>query len=451
MLGRGVAGSVAARRAVRPRPPLEVAAIAPAPLPAGFAPFADRRDAPRALGLDPGRLARISRWMRGYVASGRLPYAMTLIARRGEIAFLDACGAAEPDAADGAARERPPAPDHVARIYSMTKPIVTVAALSLYEEGRFQLDDPVSRFLPEFAATRVHVAGAGAERRTEPVATPVTVRHLMTHTSGLTYGHFDPGPVGDAYRAQGVDFGDRAVSLAEMTARAASVPLCFQPGTRWRYSVAVDVLGRVVEVVAGQPLDVVLSERVLGPLEMTDTGFGLDAERARRLPACYQATATGEMRRFDDAGERSIWFGMPVMRSGGGGLLSTLPDYLRFAEMLRRGGALGEARVLGRKTVELMMSNHLPGDIASLGEATFSEMPMVGIGFGLGGSVLLDPARAQILGSAGEFAWGGLASTGFWIDRAEEIVAIFLTQLVPSSTWPLRRELRVLTYQALVD
>jgi CubicO group peptidase (beta-lactamase class C family) len=420
------------------------------PLGAAFAPFAERRAEPRALGFDPDRLARIGRWMRSYVAAGRLPYAMTLIAREGEIAYLDSCGHPDPQAMGGTVPDQPPAPDHPARIYSMTKPIVTVAALTFYEEGRFQLDEPISRILPEFEATRVHVAGGGAGMETAALESPITVRQLMTHTAGLTYGFFDPGPVGDAYRAQGVDFGRREVSLAEMAARAAAVPLCFQPGTRWRYSIATDVLGRLVEVVAGKPLGAVLAERVLDPLGMAGTGFDLTPERAALLPACYEKTEAGGMRRVDGRSD-SRWLGRPVMQSGGGGLISTLPDYLRFTEMLRRGGALGGARVLGRKTVELMMSNHLPGDIASISQPTFSEMPMTGIGFGLGGSVLLDPARAQILGSPGEFAWGGVASTGFWIDRKEAISVVHLTQLMPSSSWPIRRELRVLTYQALVD
>ena len=410
-----------------------------------LAPFADRTAEPSALGFAPERLARISAWMRRYVDDGKVPYLTAGIVRRGGIAFLDACGSGDPD--NGA--PTPPI-DHIARYYSMTKPVTTVAAMTLLEEGRLQLDDPVARYIPEFADTRVYVSGPYADMRTEPQASPMTVRHLMTHTAGLTYGLFDPGPVGEAYRKSSVNFGDPKASLADMARKAASVPLCFQPGSKWTYSVATDVLGRVVEVIAGQPLDQVFRERILGPLGMVDTAFGVPADKAARMVACYEKTASVRMKRSDGGGD-SRFSGDPVMHSGGGGLVSTIPDYLRFLEMLRRGGELDGVRILGRKTVDLMMSNHLPGDIASMGVATFSEMPMVGMGFGLGGSILLDPARAQILGSAGEFAWGGLASTGFWIDRTEELSVILITQLVPSSSWPIRRELRNLVYQALVD
>lgn len=410
-----------------------------------LAPFADRTANPESLGFASDRLARISSWMRRYVDDGKLPYVTTLVARRGEIAYLDACGSADPD------NGKPtPAVDHIARYYSMTKPITTVAAMMLLERAALQLDDPISKYIPEFADTPVYVSGPFGDMKTEKQRSPVTVRQLMTHTSGLTYGRFDDGPIGEAYRTAGVDFGRTRDTLADMARKAASVPLCFQPGTKWTYSVATDVLGRVVEVAAGMPLGQVLQDWILGPLGMVDTAFGIAPEKAARAAACYEKTEAGGMKRIpDDADAR--FFGNPVMHSGGGGLVSTLPDYLRFVEMLRRGGALDGVRILGRKTVELMMLNHLPGDIASMGVATFSEMPMVGIGFGLGGSVMLDPARAQVLGSVGEFAWGGVASTGFWIDRAEEISVVMVTQLMPSSSWPIRRELRTLVYQALVD
>lgn len=286
--------------------------------------------------------------------------------------------------------------------------------------------------------------------KTRPAEGPITIRQLMTHTAGLTYGFFDPGPIGEVYRAENVNFFPGPDALEAVVKRAAAVPLCFEPGTRWTYSIATDILGRLIEVLAGQSLSDVLRERILEPLGMADTAFGVSDAKVGRFAACYEKTADGGMARTDDRAS-SKFLGAPAMQSGGGGLVSTLPDYLRFTEALRRGGVLGKTRILGRKTVELMTMNHLPGDLASMGQASFSEMPMVGIGFGLGGSVLIDPARAQILGSAGEFAWGGVASTGFWIDRKEELSVIFLTQLTPSSAWPIRRELRVLTYQALVD
>lgn len=408
-----------------------------------LAAFADQTDNPRALGFDAVRLSRIGDWMDRYVDGGKLPYAMTAILRGGEIAYLDARGHTDPEIGQA------PTVDHLARIYSMTKPIVTAAAMTYYEEARFQLEDPISRFLPEFAEPRVYVSGAGDAMETRPAEGPITVRQLMTHTAGLTYGFFDPGPVGAAYRKNNVNFFPGRETVAEVTARAAQVPLLFEPGSQWTYSIATDVLGRLVEVVAGKPLGDVLRERIFEPLGMIDTSFGVSEEKVARFVPCYEKSGQGMKRGEEVAGSRFV--GTQRMESGGGGLTGTLPDYLRFMEMMRRGGTFGSARVLGRKTVDLMMSNHLPGDIASMGQLSFSEMPMVGMGFGLGGSILLDTAAAQIPGSPGEFAWGGVASTGFWIDRAEEISAVFFTQLTPSSAWPLRRELRVLAYQSLVD
>lgn len=408
-----------------------------------LAAFADQTDTPRALGFDAGRLSRIGAWMERYVGEGKLPYAMTAILRGGEIAYLDARGHTDPDAGQA------PAVNHLARIYSMTKPVVTAGAMTFYEEGRFQLEDPISRFLPEFSEPRVYVSGEGETMETRAAEGPITIRQLMTHTAGLTYGFFDPGPIGAAYRRHNVNFFPGKESVAEVTKRAAAVPLCFEPGSQWTYSIAIDVLGRLVEVIAGKPLGAVLQERIFDPLGMADTFFGVPEDKVGRFVPCYEKSGDG-MKPGEEAAT-SKFVGSQAMESGGGGLVSTMPDYLRFMEMMRRGGTFGASRILGRKTVDLMMSNHLPGDIASMGQSSFSEMPMVGIGFGLGGSVLLDTAAAQIPGSPGEFAWGGVASTGFWIDRAEEIAAVFFTQLTPSSAWPLRRELRVLTYQALVD
>ena len=399
---------------------------------------------PESVGFSAQRLARIGPWLRGYVDSGKLPFAGVAVMRKGEVAYSDLYGLRDIEAGT-------PAIEHgLYRIYSMTKLITTVAAMSLYEEGRFMLDDPIAAYLPEFAKQKVHVSGPFEAMELVEPETPVTIRQLMNHTSGLTYGAFDPGPVGRAMRRAKADFANPAESLADVVTRLADVPLCFQPGTRWNYGVSSDVLGRVVEVVAGKPLEQVFQERIFGPLGISDTFFGVPDEKLDRFCALYSKTDDVPLKLFETAVESR--FRAPVaMHSGGGGLVSSTADYIRFVEMVRRGGALDGARVLGRKTVELMLLNHLPGDMAAMGQATFSEMPMTGIGFGLGGAVLLDPARAQILGSPGEFTWGGMASTAFWIDRTEEISVVFMTQLVPSSSYPIRRELRVLVYQALVD
>lgn len=399
---------------------------------------------PEELGLCRNRLARIGPWMRSYVDAGKLPFAAVAVLRRGRLAHADLYGQRD------IARGLPALQDGLYRIYSMTKPVTTVAAMTLFEEGRLMLDAPVEEFLPELAGRKVYVGGPFENMELVDAETPVTVRQLMTHTSGLTYGLFDPTPVGRAMRRARADFSGTDECLANVVARLADVPLCFHPGTRWNYGVSTDVLGRVVEVVAGRPLEQVFRERIFEPLGMPDTFFGVPDDRLDRFCSLYTLTAEDPLKLVEDAGDSR--FRDPVsLYSGGGGLVSSMADYLRFLEMLRRGGALDGARVLGRKTVEFMQMNHLPGDMASMGQSVFSEMPMNGIGFGLGGAVLLDPVRAQIPGSPGEFAWGGMASTAFWIDPAEELAVVFLTQLIPSSSYPVRRELRVLVYQSLID
>ena len=325
----------------------------------------------------------------------------------------------------------------------------SVAIMMLYEEGRFQLDDPISRFLPYFANQRVFAGGNSVKMDTVPAARDITFRDLLTHTSGLTYGFMAATLVDAAYRAQGVDFQTADATLAEVVERAAAVPLLAQPGAEWNYSIATDVLGHLVAVISGQSFDSFLQERVIGPLGMTDTSFVVPPEKLARFAANYVPGKDGLTLLDDPATSRFLLPGK--ICSGGGGLVSTTGDYLRFCQMMLNKGALEGTRLLGRKTVELMTSNHLRGDMAAMGQARFSESSYEGIGFGLGFSVMLDPARAQVLGTAGEYAWGGAASTAFWIDPAEEMSVVLLTQLTPSSTYPIRRELRVLTYQAVID
>ena len=404
---------------------------------------------PARVGMSAERLERIGGWMDSYVDSGKLPGCMTLVARHGQVAYLDSRGMADEEAG------RPIAPDDIFRIYSMSKPIVSAAAMALYEEGLFQLDDPVARYLPEFGDGQLWLDGEGADMKTEPVGDAMQVWHLMTHTSGLVYGNREDGAVGAAYRAAGVDFsGSRNVgTLEEMTKRLAAMPLRWRPGTRWEYSVSTDALGRFIEAVAGAPLDEVLRTRIFEPLGMNDTYFQLPAEKADRLTSLFTKQADGSRTETDPASAESSWVKPVTLFSGGGGLVSTASDYLKFCEMLRGLGAYEGARVLGRKTAEYMMRNHLPGnaDLTSMGQPVFSETAYDGIGFSLAGSVVIDAAKAKALCSEGEFAWGGVASTGFWVDRAEGIVAIFMTQLMPSSSYPIRRELRSLVYQAIAE
>ncbi|MDZ7811516.1 MAG: serine hydrolase domain-containing protein [Arhodomonas sp.] len=387
----------------------------------------------------------------------RLPGASVLVARRGRVAFFERAGLRDREAGV------PVTADTLFRVFSMTKPLVSVAVLQRYEQGDFQLDDPIERFLPELADMQVMTGGDAAAPRLEPVAEPITIRHLLTHTAGLTYWFMDDSPVSALYRRAGVDFVRGEGALAEMVRRLGELPLLDHPGRRWCYSVATDVLGRLLEVLSGEPLDVYLQRSVLAPLGMHDTGFSVPDERLHRFAALYgppgstglldgsgPAPADGGLELLETPADSP--FRAPVrLFSGGGGLISTAPDYWRFCEMMRRGGELDGVRLLGRKTVAYMTRNHLPGDLTAMGRPRFSETRYDGIGFGLGFSVMLDPVRAQILGSVGEYGWGGVASTAFWVDPAEELVVLLLTQLMPSWSYPLRQQLRVLVYQALVE
>lgn len=397
-----------------------------------------------SVGFCPARLTRISPWLKRYVDEKKLPFAHVAVLRKGQLAYNNFYGVR--DIEEGS----PVVEDGIYRIYSMTKLVTTVAALVLYEKGAFQLDDPVDKFVNEFRDARVFISGRKDSINSVEAETPMTIRQLMNHTSGLTYGAFDPGPVGQLMRSGKIDFGNLQANLGDTVRRLASIPLCFQPGSQWRYGVSTDVLGYVIEVVTGKTLLQVFDELIFKPLNMNDTFFEVPINKVKKFCSLYTRTKSESLKLLECAG--SSRFCKPVnMYSGGGGLISSMRDYLVFLEMIRCGGRYNDAQILGRKTVELMLRNHLSGDMASMGQPTFSEMPMEGIGFGLGGAILLDPVKAQILGSEGEFTWGGMASTAFWIDPKEELSVVFMTQLIPSSCYPIRRELRVLVYQALVD
>lgn len=411
---------------------------------------------PTEVGLDPDRLARIDRFVADrYLATGRFPGFTLLISRGGRIAHLSFQGSAKVE--DG----QPMTADTLVRIYSMSKPITSVALLSLYEEGRFRLDEPVSTFIPSWADLRVFADGTAANHTTKFPEREMTIRDLLTHTSGLTYSWMYRHPVDALYRRAGVAAGHRLDDYVDLLAHQ---PLLFSPGSEWSYSVATDVVGRLIEIISGQSLDQFLSQRIFEPLGMVDTGFWVDDDRADRLAANYAVPslspfgvpegAEGDAKVLIDAGDADSPFRRPpTFLSGGGGLVSTVGDYHRFTQMLLRGGGLDGARVLGRPTVEYATTNHLPGgvDLATMGQPVFSETRYDGIGFGLGFSVVLDPAATQVICSPGEFAWGGAASTLFWIDPAEELTVIGLTQLMPSSAFPIRQELKALVYGALTS
>lgn len=382
--------------------------------------------------------------MHGHIDLGHVPGMAVQVTRHGKVAYRSFLGSADVEAVT------PLSEDAIFRVYSMSKPVTTLAVLMLYEQGAFQLDQPVADFIPAFADLRVYASGAGDDMVSVPLARPVTIHDLLTHTSGLIYGDKDGDPMERAYAANGMSFQRKRDSLAETVARLCKLPLAHQPGQRWTYGVSNDVLGYLVEILSGRAFGAFLADRIFGPLGMVDTAFDVPTAKLDRFTALYHVTPAGGMKRLEGADDST--FKAPVtLQSGGGGLVSTLDDYQRFAEMMRRRGVGPDGPLLGRKTFDLMVSNHMGGDLASRGQPHFSETTMEGIGYGLGVSVMLDPVRAKIVGSPGEFGWGGLASTAFWVDPAEDMTVVLMTQLIPSSAYTLRRELRVLTYQAVVD
>jgi CubicO group peptidase (beta-lactamase class C family) len=409
-------------------------------------PVLEAEQDPKDAGFDTTRLERISRHFQSYVDDGRLPGWSMALARAGRIVYTAASGLR--DVESGLPVER----DTLWRIFSMSKPITSVAAMMLWEEGRFELKDPIARFLPEFAEPRVFDGGAMAKVATVPAVEPIRMWHLLTHTSGLTYGFHHHGAVDELYRAAGHEWGTPpGLDLAACCAQWAELPLLFQPGSEWNYGVSTDVLGRVVEVISGQPLDEFLAARVLGPLGMTDTAFSAPEPAHGRLAALYVPHPETGLATRSPASEQAQQ--PPDMLSGGGGLISTAGDYARFTRMLLGGGELDGVRLLGPRTLRLMTSNQLPGraDLEAYGRPLFAETTFDGVGFGLGFSVVEDPVAARYTSSRGEFGWGGAASTAFWVDPEERMEVLFFTQLLPSSTHPIRSQLHQLVHQALVD
>ena len=398
-------------------------------------------------GFDGGRLDRIAGWMQSYVAQRRFAGSSVLIAQGGQEVYYHQSGLR--DIAAGLSWER----DTVARIYSMTKPVTSVALMMLVEEGLFHLDAPLSEFLPAFSDMSCLVPGATDADQVEPCAVP-TLHQILTHTSGFSYA-FNPGPLGGLMTERKVEFKPNQGSLAAMCDTLADLPLAFHPGTRWEYSVGIDVIGRVIEVVTGQTLAEVFKDRIFDPLGMNETRFSVPQAARDRFAACYTPLAEGgfsvdkvnagqDTLRLIDGSEQSAFLDASLY-SGGGGLVGTIDDYLKFTEMLRTGGA----GIIGPKTLAFMMRNHLAGEIASMGPQSFAEQPMEGMGFGIGGAVVLDPARARSPGHVGDFSWGGMASTFFWIDPVADLSVVFFTQLVPSSAYPARPQLKALVHGAL--
>ena len=402
---------------------------------------------PGEVGLDADRLRRLDDHFRRYVDDGRLPGWLLSVARHGKVAHVATAGHRDVEAG------LPVTTDTLFRIYSMTKPITSVAAMILYEEGAFELKDRVKWYLPAFADTRVYRSGSVTAPVTEPVVEPMRVWHLLTHTAGLTYGFHHVHPVDGIYRHAGYEWGaPKGVDLATAVDAWAGFPLVFQPGTCWNYSVATDVVGRLVEVWSGLPLDEFLRRRIFEPLGMDETTFWVEGDDLDRLAALY--VPTGRERRavrFDQMGRAATR--PQTFLSGGGGLVSSAGDYHRFTEMLRGGGRLGGVRLLGPRTLAFMTRNHLPGgvDLEAFGQSTFAETSFDGVGFGLGFSVVQDPVAYRTPGGVGEFGWGGAASTAFLVDPENDLTVSFFTQLLPSSTHPIRPQLKQLVQQAIVD
>ncbi len=402
---------------------------------------------PAEVGFDAGRLARLETHFRRYVDDQLLPGWLLAVSRHGQLAHLSTAGQRDVEAG------RPVESDTIWRIYSMTKPITAVAALHLWEHGGFELNDPVSRYIPSFGDLRVWRGGSAVAPVTEAMTEEMRVWHLFTHTSGLTYGFMQAHPVDALYRQNGWEWGTPGdLDLAGVCDKLAELPLLFQPGTEWNYGMSTDVLGMVVEAASGMPFADYLRQHVLEPLGMTETTWHVDAADHDRLAALYVPTpGTRVPLRYDAMGDAAKT--APQAHLGGGGLCATAGDYIRFAEMLRNGGELDGVRVLSPRTIDYMASNHLPGnaDLTAFGRPLISETTFDGVGFGLGVSVTLDPVEAKVPGSVGDFGWGGAASTSFWVDPVEDLTVVFMTQLLPSSTHPIRSQLKQLVHQALVD
>jgi CubicO group peptidase (beta-lactamase class C family) len=402
---------------------------------------------PESVGLSSDRLKRIDdHFARRYVDQGKLAGALTLVARRGEIAHLGLVGQADKE------RGVPMRADTLFRIYSMTKPLTTALFMMLVEEGKVELTDPVHALIPSWKNLQVFTGGTPGHFQTRPTERPMLVIDLLRHTSGLTYSFQNRTPIDQAYREGRVGVLDgEPLDLQQTIDALADLPLEFSPGTAWNYSVSTDVLGYLIQVIEGRPFEQVMRERLLTPLGLVDTDFQSRPDNAERLAACYMAPR-GQFALQDDP-KTSPFNAAPKLVSGGGGLVSTAADYLRFCRMMLAGGTLDGVRYLSPKSVALMTSNHLPGqvDLPALSVSMFSEVGYAGVGFGLGFAVVTNPAATLLPGTAGDYSWGGAASTYFWVDPAEDLIVILMTQFMPSSLYPIRRELRTLVYSAFEE
>ncbi|MGA7416364.1 MAG: serine hydrolase domain-containing protein [Acidimicrobiales bacterium] len=401
---------------------------------------------PDEAGFDRGRLERITEHFETrYVATGKIAGCQVSVSRGGKVAYWRTFGLMDRE------RSKPVEDDTVWRIYSMTKPVTSLALMQLYESGQFQLADPLDRYIPEWRGLKVGELHSDGSIRIVDQDRPVSVRDALTHMTGLA-GSLVPGHPTDDRFAAALREKRSGMTLEGVCSLLADYPLKFQPGSRWNYGLSTDVCARLVEILSGERFDRYLHANVFGPLGMVDTGFAVPDSSLARFAACYAYRPGGSPVLQDDP-EHSPYRRLRSYQSGAGGLVSTSGDYLRFCQMLLNGGELDGRRLVGRKTLELMTCNHLPNDagLADLATGGFGEAEFEGVGFGLGFAIGKGPGATATAGSVGEFYWGGAASTAFWVDPAEDLTVVFMTQLLPSSTYPIRAQLRALVYQALAD
>ena len=404
---------------------------------------------PDAAGLNPAQLERLTTHLQTrYIDPGKLAGCQTVVARGGTVGYSEALGVADRERGLGIAD------DTIWRIYSMTKPITGVALMQLYEQGHFQLNDPVHRFIPELRDVKVKETGPDGERRLVDPARPISVRDALMHMTGYGLGTMGINLSGDRSQAgdQRADFLHGDHDLETACAALGDRPLDFHPGTRWAYGMSTDICARIVEVISGRTFEDYLRSELFEPLGMVDTGFWVPDEKADRFSACYRRASDKTLKLQDDPAN-SPYRKPHTMFSGGGGLVSTMADYVRFGQMMLNGGELDGIRVLGPKTIELMTTNHLPdnADMAAFAvPGGYGEVGFDGMGFGLTMAIGLGPARTAQIGSVGDYMWGGMASTTFWCDPAEELLVVFMTQLMPSGTYNFRGQLKSLVYPALL-
>lgn len=401
---------------------------------------------PDAAGMNRVRLERITEHFETtYVEPGKIAGCQITVVRGGHVAYHRSLGLMDREAAT------PMADDAIFRIYSMTKPIASVALMQLYERGLFQLLDPVHRYIPEWRTLQVGLVGDEDEITLVKPERPMNMRDVLMHTTGLPGGLFPGSPIDARFNEARAGLG-AGQTLESITDLLSTFPLKFHPGTHWNYGLSTDIVGRLVEILSGLPFDEYLRREIFEPLGMVDTGFFVPEASLPRLAACYQYRPANTPLLMDGPFTNSVLRRRSYL-SGAGGLVSTTHDYVAFCQMLANGGHLNGRRVLGRKTLELMTVNHFPGGatLQEMAVGGFGEANFEGVGFGLGFAVGLGPAETTMAGSAGDFYWGGAASTAFWVDPAEDLFAVFMTQLIPSAAYPFRAQLRALVYQAIDD